>query len=94
MAAATRVRRTAIEAEIARSQLRRVLRSDPGRRSTCTVGSEETARLAHGVYTRLPTYNGASATLAVLARSVSLDEATLRRVLHVMWVYGLVQEVD
>jgi hypothetical protein len=70
-------------------RLRRVLRPEPGRVSSCFVGDDETSRLADILYGALPAQNGWT-MIERLADRAQLDQDTARRVLHVMRDYGLI----
>lgn len=78
-----------IQARSHNGQLQRVLRSEPGRVSDCFVGDDETSRLAHSLYTKLPV-ESEWMPIDELAACSGLDSETLRRVLHVIWAYDLI----
>jgi leucyl aminopeptidase (aminopeptidase T) len=83
------VSRSGIEASINNHHLARVLRPEPGRVSTCPVGDDETARLAQKMYTILPGDNTWS-EIQSLAAAGDSDVETVRRILHLIWEYGLI----
>jgi hypothetical protein len=88
---ATRVMRSGVQTVTREDGLLwRVLRSEPGRVSHCLVGDEETARLARRIYDRLPEGREWE-TIGTLARRTRLNAEHVRRVLHIMWDYALVQ---
>jgi hypothetical protein len=70
-------------------RLQRVLRPEPGRVSTCFIGDDGTAFLADSLYWNLPV-DGGWASVDTLRTRAKLDIKTARRVLHVMWSYGLI----
>jgi hypothetical protein len=71
-------------------RLQRVLRPEPGRVSTCSVGDDDTAALAGILYEVLPDEADWLA-VAELATYAGSDVDLVRRVLHVMSDYGLIQ---
>jgi hypothetical protein len=71
-------------------RLQRVLRPEPGRVSACFVGDYETSRLAHTLYTLIPD-EGDWLPVEDLAIVTDLNADLVRRLLHVMWRYGLVR---
>jgi len=83
------VSRSGTEASFNNQHLARILRPEPGRVSTCMVGDDETARLAQTIYTLLP---GDSTWMEIknLYLDNSCDSDTVRRVLHLIWEYGLI----
>jgi hypothetical protein len=66
-----------------------VLRPEPGRVSSYFVGDDSTAWLANSLYDLLPEDNDWIA-IDTLTTRAKLDRRTARRVLHVMWSYGLI----
>ena len=82
------VARSGTEASLQFHLLARVLRPEPGRVSACWVGNEETSRLAFGIYNRLPG-NGEWLEVHHLFNN-GQDPDTVRRVLHLIWDYGLI----
>jgi leucyl aminopeptidase (aminopeptidase T) len=88
---ASQVMRSGEQTTIAENgHLWRVLRSDPGRLSQCMVGDEETALLARSVYDRLP--EGREwISIDTLVRRTKLSTEIVRRVLHILWDYALIQ---
>jgi leucyl aminopeptidase (aminopeptidase T) len=87
--AARYVSRSGTEASYNNHHLARILRPEPGRVSTCLVGDDETARLAQVIYTLLP---GDSTWMEIkgLFSTNGRDPDTVRRVLHLIWEYGLI----
>jgi hypothetical protein len=71
-------------------RLQRILRPEPGRISACFVGDNETAQLAHTLYTTLPG-EGDWSPMDTLATQAHLDRELVRRLLHIMWSYDLVK---
>lgn len=91
LSVAAKVIRSGVQTEIRdNGQLWRVLRSEPGRVSHCMVGDEETARLARQIYARLPEGREWIA-VNTLAWRTKLSADCVRRVLHVLWDYALIQ---
>jgi hypothetical protein len=85
------VSRTGVQGRrAADGRLQRVLRSEPGRVSACTVGDDTTATLAGLLYEVLPD-EGDWLPVAELATYADSDSDYVRRVLHVMEGYGLVR---
>jgi leucyl aminopeptidase (aminopeptidase T) len=70
-------------------RLQRLLRSEPGRVSACFVGDDETARLACALYNAIPV-EGDWLSIKELVASGKLEAGTIRRILHVIWDYGLI----
>lgn len=70
-------------------RLQRVLRPEPGRKSTYFVGDNETAKLAYSLYNNLPA-DSDWLSISDLAACTGLDIDRCRRVLHVMWSYNLI----
>jgi hypothetical protein len=94
LATAAQVARSGVQAAASAGggydhRLQRVLRPEPGRVSTCFVGDDATAWLAHSLYSLLPVESQWTAVDTLIARA-KLDGKTARRVLHVMWSYGLI----
>lgn len=90
VAGATLVARSGVQAVSSSDRhLQRVLRPEPGRVSTCFVGDDSTAWLADSLYSHLPV-EGSWADVEYLQTRARLDGKTARRVLHVMWTYGLI----
>ncbi len=81
--------RSGIEFNGSGGRLQRILRSETGRLLHCFVGDDETARLAHNLYSHLPGGDHA-VPIAKLAEQAHLPQETTRRVLHLMWDYGMV----
>jgi leucyl aminopeptidase (aminopeptidase T) len=71
-------------------RLQRVLRPEPGRVSSCTVGDDETASLAGTLYEVIPD-EGDWLSIAELSNYARADTGLVRRVLHVMGSYGLLR---
>lgn len=87
--AARYVSRSGTEASLNNHHLARILRPEPGRVSSCLVGNDETARLAQAIYSSLP----GDSTWKEVKDLYSGEEGapdTVRRVLHVIWKYGLI----
>ena len=92
--AAGQVTRSGVQvAMMDNNKLWRALRSEPGRLSQCMVGDEKTARLAGYLYEWIPEGREWIA-IDTLARRSKLNADTVRRVLHVMWDYALIQIRD
>ena len=90
LATASQVGRSGIQAATSSDhRLQRVLRPEPGRVSTCFVGDDSTAWLANSLYDMFPLESEWIAVDTLTARA-NLDRKTARRVLHVMWSYGLI----
>jgi hypothetical protein len=90
LATAVRVARSGVQATAsADRRLQRVLRPEPGRISTSFVGDDNTAWLANSLYDLLPVESDGIAVDLVTSRA-NLDRKTARRILHVMWSYGLI----
>ncbi len=90
LATATQVARSGVQAaSTADHRLQRVLRPEPGRVSMCFVGDDRTALTAHVLYSMLPAERGWT-TIDALTTRANLDRRTARRVLHVVWSYGLI----
>lgn len=88
---ATCVARSGIQAaQTSDNRLQRVLRSEPGRKSTCFIGDNKTAKLADTIYGNL-SLEGEWLSVYELARLAKLDVDPLRRVLHIMWSYDLIK---
>ena len=87
--AACDVSRSGTEASFSNHHLARILRPEPGRVSACPVGDDETARLAQTIYTTLP---GDSSWMKLenLVSANGHNPDTVRRVLHLIWEYGLI----
>ena len=93
MRTASRIARSGVQAHHTRdSRLQRVLRSEPGRVSACSVGNAATAGLADRLYRHLPD-SGDPVPLPDLARQAGIDTGVARKVLHVMWEYDLVKSL-
>jgi leucyl aminopeptidase (aminopeptidase T) len=87
---AGQVARSGIQAATsADGRLQRLLRSQPGRISTCFVGEPKTALLAQTLYEYLPV-GGEWVAIDRLASRAGLSAGIARRVLHVMADYDLV----
>jgi hypothetical protein len=71
-------------------RLQRILRPEPGRVSACFVGDPETAQLAHSLYTLIPE-GGEWLPLDELTHLGLWEPDLVRRVLHVMWTFELVE---
>jgi len=90
LATAAQVARSGVQAAVSGDyRLQRLLRPEPGRVSTCPVGDDATAWLANSIYNLLPADNGWCG-LDALAGRAKLDRKVAQHVLHVMWVYGLI----
>jgi hypothetical protein len=90
LATAARVARSGVQATAsADRRLQRVLRPEPGRISTSFVGDDNTAWLANSLYDLLPVESDGIA-IDLLTGRANLDRKTARRVLHVMWSFGLI----
>lgn len=88
---AQKVARSGIQVAVdPEGRLQRVLRPEPGRVSACFVGDYETSRLAHALYTLIPD-EGDWLQVEDLAILTDLEVDLVRRLLHVMWRYGLVR---
>ncbi len=88
---ATQVARSGVQAAASGDgRLQRVLRPEPGRVSACFVGDDETARLSHSLFERIPN-EGGWLPVENLARTTGLDLERVRRTLHVMWTYYLIR---
>ncbi|RPJ26010.1 MAG: hypothetical protein EHM33_13095 [Chloroflexi bacterium] len=87
--AATSVARSGTEAVSQNHLLSRVLRPEPGRVSACFIGNDETSKLAHGLYGLLPR-DSEWMEISDLFGSSNSDPDTVRRVLHLVWEYGLI----
>jgi leucyl aminopeptidase (aminopeptidase T) len=88
---AAEVARSGIQAgEAANGQLQRILRPEPGRVSACYVGDPETARLAQTLYAVMPD-EGGWLRVEDLADWAELEVGSARRLLHIMWYYGLLK---
>jgi hypothetical protein len=83
------VARSGTQAKPQSGRLQRILRSEPGRVSACFVGNDQTSELAHTVYVNL-SVESEQISIDELAAGCDMDSETLRRVLHVMWVYDLI----
>jgi hypothetical protein len=83
------VARSGTEAALQNQLLFRVLRPEPGRVSTCIVGNDETSKLAFGIYGLLPR-NSEWIEIRNLFSNNSMDPDAIRRVLHLIWDYGLI----
>lgn len=83
------VARSGIETDLQNQRLARVLRPEPGRVSHCMVGDHETSRLAAGLYSFLPVHNEWINVSDLLNRN-NIEPDIARRVLHLMWEYGLI----
>jgi hypothetical protein len=70
--------------------LQRILRPEPGRVSACSVGDHETSRFAHALYAFMPD-DGDWLQVEDLAAVTDLQSGFVRRLLHVMWRYGLIR---
>lgn len=71
-------------------RLQRVLRPEPGRVSACFVGDRETSRFAYALYAFMPD-DGDWLQVEDLAAVTDLQSDFVRRLLHVMWRYGLIR---
>lgn len=76
--------------ESSNGRLQRILRSGPGRVSACFVGDDETAQLAHTLYTLIPAECD-WLPIEELASRTKLESETVHRILHVIWSYDLVR---
>jgi len=83
------VARSGMDTSLHNQTLSRILRPEPGRVSTCAVGNEETSRLAHDIYSLLPR-DGEWIEIKDLSSNNSMDPDAIRRVLHLIWEYGLI----
>jgi leucyl aminopeptidase (aminopeptidase T) len=83
------VSRSGTEASFNNHHLARILRPEPGRVSSCPVGNDETARLAQTIYSILPGDSTWSEIKGLIAKSEN-DPDTVRKVLHLIWEYGLI----
>lgn len=86
---AQQVSRSGIEASFQNHHLARILRPEPGRVSTCVVGDDETARLAQTMYMLLPE-DSTWVDIERLDTQKGWDPGLVRRVLHLMLEYGLI----
>ncbi|MBN1147175.1 MAG: hypothetical protein JXA78_07960 [Anaerolineales bacterium] len=88
---AASVARSGVQAgESADGRLQRILRSAPGRVSACFVGDPQTAQLAHSLYSLIPD-SGEWLPLEELTHLGLWPPDQVRRVLHVMWIFELVE---
>ncbi|MGC9334702.1 MAG: aminopeptidase [Anaerolineae bacterium] len=71
-------------------RLQRVLRPEPGRVSTCSVGDDETARLAQRLYMLVPD-GGEWLAVDTLVTRARMEPEVARQVLHVLWTYHLIR---
>ncbi|MBN1657955.1 MAG: hypothetical protein JXA93_06110 [Anaerolineae bacterium] len=93
MRTASRIARSGVQAHHTPDRrLQRVLRSEPGRVSACSVGNAATAGLADRLYRHLPD-SGDAVPLPDLARQAGIDASVARQVLHIMWEYDLVKSL-
>jgi hypothetical protein len=83
------VARTGTETALQSQLLARVLRPEPGRVSNCMVGNHETSRLAASLYSLLPA-DSEWIDINNLADHNQMNLDIARRVLHLMWEYGLI----
>lgn len=87
---AVSVARSGTDTSLQNQTLSRILRPEPGRVSICAVGNEETSRLAHDIYSLLPK-DGEWIEVKDLFSNNSMDPDVIRRVLHLIWEYGLIK---
>jgi hypothetical protein len=71
-------------------RLQRILRSASGRVSACFVGDPETAQLAHSLYSLIPD-GGEWLPVDDLAHLGLWQPDMVRRVLHILWTFELVE---
>jgi leucyl aminopeptidase (aminopeptidase T) len=83
------VSRSGTDISLQNQTLSRILRPEPGRVSTCAVGNDETSRLAHDIYNLLPR-DGEWIEIRNLFSNNVMNPDVTRRVLHLMWEYGLI----
>ena len=83
------VARSGTETDFQNQLLARVLRPEPGRVSNCMVGNQKTSRLAAGLYHLLPA-DSEWIDINNLADRNQMAPDITRRVLHLMWEYGLI----
>jgi hypothetical protein len=89
----TNIYRTGAEVSLEPYALHRLLRSEPGRALKVQIGDEATSRLAAEIYRKLPEDGR---LMSIQALSPGLEDETeavqgeIRRVLHVLHLYGLV----
>jgi hypothetical protein len=87
---ATLVARSGVQAsDSGDGRLQRILRPEPGRVSACFVGDPETAQLAYSMYSLIPD-DGEWLKLDDLTHLGIWDPDMVRRVLHLMWIFGLI----
>lgn len=86
---ATNVARSGIENISQNQLLARVLRPKPGRVSACFIGDDGTSKLAHDLYGLLPR-DGEYVEINELVGKSNMDPDIVRRVLHLVWEYGLI----
>jgi hypothetical protein len=88
--AAARIARSGVQVgESPDGRLQRILRPEPGRVSTCFVGDEETAQLAGTLYALIPG-EGEWLRVEELEGLGLWEPGLVRRVLHVLWSFGLI----
>lgn len=87
---AVNVSRSGTETDSYGKRLQRILRSEPGRISTCFVGDDDTSRLAYALYTNIPP-DDKGISIGSLARKSRIDDQSTRRVLHIMHDYSLIK---
>jgi hypothetical protein len=87
---ATQVARSGVQAsESGDGRLQRILRPEPGRVSACFVGDPETAQIAYSLYSLIPD-DGEWLKLDDLTHLGIWEPDMARRVLHLMWSFGLI----
>lgn len=86
---ASLVARSGTEASLNNQLLARVLRPEPGRVTACYVGNDKSARLAHSLYSMLPGDNEWTEIQGLFSSNGRSPDA-VRRVLHLIWEYGLI----
>jgi leucyl aminopeptidase (aminopeptidase T) len=89
LGSAVSVARSGTEIALQNQLLGRVLRPEPGRVSNCMIGNHETSRLAAILYGLLPS-DSEWIGINNLADHNQMDLDITRRVLHLMWEYGLI----
>jgi leucyl aminopeptidase (aminopeptidase T) len=91
VSAAAAVARSGVQVdETSNGRLQRVLRSEPGRVFTYSVGDDRTAQLAHALYSLLPD-DGGWLPIEEIATDAEMNAEIVRRILHVIWSYDLIK---
>jgi leucyl aminopeptidase (aminopeptidase T) len=90
---ARQVCRSEGEIDVVKKQLVRILHSVPGRLIHYPIGSPETARLASRVYRCLPA-GEVWVDIQQLTARTNMDAGTVRKLLHVMKEYAVIEHSD